>query len=182
MLFVVGGIVLAGLLFVAVMFNMLVSKRNMAEKAFATIDVMLKRRFDLVPNLVETVKGYASHERGTLEKLVELRAQAQKGGISDDEKIRLGIESSPAISRLMMLSESYPDLKANGNFLNLQRTLSEIEEQISAARRAYNAAVTDLNNACEMFPSNIFASMFGFGKKALFSAPESERRNQEVKF
>ena len=182
MLIIVAIILLAPPLFLAIIYNSFVSKRNMAEKAFATIDVMLKKRFDLIPNLVETVKGYAAHERDTLERIVKIRSEALKNGISDNEKIRLGSECAPLLSRILAISESYPDLKANENFLNLQRNLTEIEEQISAARRAYNAAVTDFNNACEMFPGNIFASIFGFSKKTLFIASDDEKRSNELKF
>jgi len=169
------------IIIVALIYNSFISKKNMAEKAFATIDVMLKKRFDLIPGLVETVKGYAKHERETLEKLIEIRATSTKN-ISNDEKIRLGIESAPLMTKLLALSENYPDLKANQNFLNLQKNLTEIEEQISAARRAYNAAVTDFNNSCEMFPGNLFAMLFGFNKKSLFSITEDEKINKHLNF
>lgn len=175
-------ILFALFLFILIIYNSFIFKRNNANKAFATIDVMLKKRFDLIPNLVETVKAYASHERNTLEQIVKLRAEAMKNDISDNEKIRLGSQCSPLLSRIIAISENYPELKANENFLNLQRNLTEIEEQISAARRAYNAAVTDFNNACEMFPGNIFASIFGFSQKALFTASDDEKKNQELKF
>ncbi len=171
-----------GIFLISVMFNIFVSRRNMAEKSFATVDVMLKKRFDLIPNLVETVKAYAGHEKETLERLIQIRALAQRPEVSDREKMLLGSESVPAISRIIMLSESYPDLKANENFINLQRSLNEIEEQISAARRAYNSAITDYNNYCEMFPFSLFAKVFGFKIKPLFSAAQPERESSVVKF
>jgi LemA protein len=161
---------------VIIAYNLFVSRNNQAHQAFSTIDVMLKKRYDLVPNLIEIVKGYAKHEKETLTKLTEIRARAAASG-SDDEKIRLGEEASAAIGRLIAVSESYPELKASQNFLNLQKNLTEIEEQISAARRAYNAAVTDFNNACEMFPTNLFAIFFGFKKRILFTSSGAEKEN-----
>jgi len=164
------------LLAVAVIFNILVYRRNQADNVFSTIDVMLKRRYDLIPNLVETVKGYAKHEKETFEKVAEIRAKAISEGTSTNEKVNLDGEMKSALGRVFAIAESYPDLKANVNFLNLQKNLTDTEEQIAAARRAYNAAVTDFNNSCEMFPTNIFASMFGFQKKNLFQITDDEKQ------
>jgi len=161
---------------VAVFYNILVYRRNQADNVFSTIDVMLKRRYDLIPNLVETVKGYARHERETFEKVAQIRAKAISEGTSTDEKINLDGEMKSALGRIFAIAEGYPELKANENFLNLQKNLTETEEQIAAARRAYNAAVTDFNNSCEMFPTNIFASMFGFQKKNLFQISDNEKQ------
>ena len=164
------------LILVAVIYNILVYRRNQADNVFSTIDVMLKRRYDLIPNLVETVKGYAKHEKDTFEKVAEIRAKAILEGTSTNEKVNLDGEMKSALGRIFAIAENYPELKANENFLNLQKNLADMEEQIAAARRAYNAAVTDFNNSCEMFPTNIFASMFGFEKKKLFQVSDNEKQ------
>ncbi|HCE46824.1 MAG TPA: LemA family protein [Lentisphaeria bacterium] len=166
----------AVLIVVAVIYNLLVYRRNQADNVFSTIDVMLKRRYDLIPNLVETVKGYARHEKETFEKVAGIRAKAISEGTSANEKVNLDGEMKSALGRIFAIAENYPALKADGQFLNLQKNLTEMEEQIAAARRAYNAAVTDFNNSCEMFPTNIFASMFGFQKKNLFQISDNEKQ------
>ena len=160
----------------ALIYNILVYRRNAADNVFSTIDVMLKKRYDLIPNLVETVKGYASHEKETLIKISEMRAKAVSDSTGVNEKINLDGEITNALGKIFAIAENYPNLKANEQFLNLQKNLSEMEEQIAAARRAYNAAVTDFNNSCEMFPTNIFASMFGFEKKKLFQVSDNEKQ------
>lgn len=167
-------------LFVVILYNGLVGKKNQVENAFAGMDTMLKKRYDLIPNLVATVKQYAAHEEGTLSKVTELRAKALQGGLSSDERIALDNQISKAVGGIMVAVESYPDLKANENFLQLQRSLNEVEEQISASRRAYNASVTTYNNAIEMFPSNIMAGMMNYKRKAVFDIPETERANVDV--
>ena len=169
------------LLLLAVFYNSLVSKRNSADKAFASIDAMAKKRYDLIPNLVASVQQYMKHEKETLTQITEMRARATSGNISDEEKIDLDRKISRAVSGIMVAVENYPDLKASSNFLQLQGSLNEVEEQLSAARRFYNAAVTDLNNAVQMFPTNIIASMFGFSTKQLFEISEQERQNVDVK-
>jgi LemA protein len=148
------GIVAVFVLFFIVTYNSLVGKKNQVENAFASIDAMLKKRYDLIPNLVATVKQYAKHESGTLTEITELRAKAMSGGLSSDEQVQVNNQITKAMGGIMVAVENYPELKANENFLQLQRSLNEIEEQISAARRAYNASVTDFNNAIEMFPSS----------------------------
>lgn len=168
------------LLFVFI-YNSLVGKKNQVENAFASIDTMLKKRYDLIPNLVNTVKAYMNHERDTLTKITELRAKAASGGISSDEKVALDNQITKAIGGIMVAVENYPDLKANQNFLQLQGAWNEIEEQISAARRAFNASVTDYNNAVEMFPTNIFAGMMSYKRKQVFEIPEQERQNVSAK-
>ena len=167
-------IVLAGI------YNSFVYKNNVVKNIFSTIDVLLKKRYDLIPNLVETVKGYASHEERLFTKMAELRNKAASPQISDDDKIALDAEITGGMQKLLAVVENYPELKANENYLNLQMTLTEIEDQISAARRAYNAAVTDFNNSCEMFPSNLFANMFGFKRKILFQIISAERKNVKI--
>ncbi|MCB1123495.1 MAG: LemA family protein [Verrucomicrobiae bacterium] len=161
-------------------YNGLVGKKNQVENAFAGIDTMLKKRYDLIPNLVATVKQYATHEKGTLTEITELRAKAMSGGLSSDEQVQVNNALSKALGGIMVAVENYPELKANENFLQLQRSLNEIEEQISAARRAFNASVTDYNNAIEMFPSNIVAGMMSYRRRQLFEIPETERQNVNV--
>ncbi len=174
------GVLVAVLLALVFVFNGLVMKRNRCENAFATIDVMLKKRYDLIPNLVETVKGYAKHERELLAQVTELRARAASGALPTDEAVVLNNRITGLLRRLLVVVEAYPELKANGNFLQLQRALNEIEEQIAAARRAFNAAVMDLNNAVQMFPSSLVASMTGFRERHFLATPEEERGAVDV--
>ena len=162
-------------------YNALIAKKNMVLNVFGTIDALLKKRFDLVPNLVATVKGYAAHEKDLLEEITETRAKALAGRISADQQIQFDSQLTTLLTGLFATVENYPDLKANENFMHLQRTLVELEEQISAARRAYNAAVNDYNNAVEMFPTNIVASMMNYQRKNFFQIPEKERLNVDAK-
>jgi LemA protein len=168
-------------LFAIIGYNRLVGLRNSVDKAFASIDAMAKKRYDLIPNLVATVSKYMEHERGTLTDITEMRAKAVSGNLSDSEKVELDTKITRAVGGIMVAVENYPDLKANQNFLQLQGSLNEIEEQLSAARRAYNAAVTDYNNAVQMFPSNVFAMVFNFKTRPLFEITEQERQNVDVK-
>lgn len=175
--------IILGVLFLwfVISYNSLIRKRNEAQKAFASIDTMAKKRYDLIPNLVATVQQYMQHERQTLTDITEMRAKATSGNLTDNEKIELDAKISRAMSGIMVAVENYPDLKASTNFMQLQGALNEVEEQLSAARRFYNAAVTDFNNAVQMFPTNILASMFNFKAKALFEITEQERQNVDVK-
>lgn len=174
-------IILVGLLLVPVlMYNTLVGKRNQIHNIFGTMDAMLKKRWDLIPNLVETVKGYADHERGLFEAVTRARAQAQRGHLNQDQQVGLENSFMQLLGVVRATVENYPDLKASDHFMHLQRTLNELEEQISAARRAYNASVTDYNNSVQMFPTNIIAGMFGFKEKTLFQIQAGERENPEV--
>ena len=157
-------------------YNSLVGRKNQVLNVFGTIDALLKKRYDLIPNLVATVKGYMQHERTLLAEVTEMRAKAISDRISDDEKVELDNKVTKALSRVFLAVENYPDLKASDNFMHLQRTLTELEEQISAARRAYNAAVTDYNNAVEMFPTNIVASMVNYKRRKCFEISEKERQ------
>ncbi|MBN1846116.1 MAG: LemA family protein [Sedimentisphaerales bacterium] len=168
-------------LFAILLYNSLVGKKNQVENVFGSIDALLKKRYDLVPNLVATVQQYMKHERDTLTKITELRARAVSGNISDDEKVALDNQITKMLGGIMVAVENYPELKANENFLQLQGSMNEIEEQISAARRAYNASVTDYNNAVEMFPTNIMASMMSYRRKNVFEIPDRERENVNVK-
>ena len=174
------GIVAVFVVFFILTYNGLVGKKNQVENAFASIDAMLKKRYDLIPNLVATVKQYAAHESDTLTEITELRAKAISGNLSSDEQVEINNQISKAMGGIMVAVENYPDLKANENFLQLQRSLNEIEEQISAARRAFNASVTDYNNAIEMFPSNLVAGMMNYTRRQLFEIPDEERENVNV--
>lgn len=178
------GIVISGLfflLFFIVVYNSLVRKRNEVDNAFGGMDVQLKKRYDLIPNIVATVKQYASHEKELLEKVTEMRARATSGNLSADEKVALDNQISAGMKSIMVAVENYPDLKASDNFLNLQRTLNEVESQISAARRTYNAVITDYNNGIQTFPSNLVAGMMKLQRKEVFVITETERQNVEVK-
>lgn len=165
------------LIIVVLMYNSLVGKKNQMENAFGSIDAMLKKRYDLVPNLIATVKTYMQHEKDTLTKITELRTKAMSGDISNDEKVAINNQLTKAIGGIMVAVENYPDLKASNNFLQLQASFNEIEEQLSASRRAFNSSVTDYNNAVEMFPTNLLAGMIGYKRKQVFEIPEAERQN-----
>ncbi len=162
-------------------YNSLIGRKNQVANAFSAIDVMLKKRFDLLPNLVETVKQYMQYESELLTKVVELRAQAASGNLSTNQKLDIDTQLSSSIKGLMVNVENYPDLKANQNFLNLQSTWTESEEQIAAARRTYNAAVTDYNNAIMMFPGNMFAGMLNYQTMPVLENTEEERKNISAK-
>ena len=168
-------------LILIVIYNGLIRKKNEVNNAFGGIDVQLKKRYDLIPNLVSTVQQYASHEKELLEKVTNLRSQAVSGNLSNDDRVNLDNQISGALRSLMVSVENYPDLKANSNFLDLQRALNETESQISAARRAYNAAVTDFNNGIETFPGNLMASSMNLSRKEVFEIPEAEKQNVNVK-
>lgn len=166
---------------IVLMYNTLISKKNQVDNIFAGLDAILKKRYDLLPNLVATVKEYMVHERMTLEKITELRSKATTQNLNSAETVALDQQLSSMLGHLMVAVENYPTLKANENFLHLQGTLNEIEEQISAARRAYNQSVTDYNNAIQMFPTNFMAGLMKLEPKELFSVPSSERQNVDVK-
>lgn len=172
------------ILWVFITYNSLVGLRNNAKKAFSGIDVQLKRRSDLIPNLINTVKGYAKHEKELLERVTKARTSIMDASAQGDVKGMAQGENmlSGALKSVFAVAENYPDLKANQNFLELQEQLGETEDQIAASRRIYNENVTDLNNKIQMAPSNIIAGIFGFREEELFEAQESERANVEVKF
>ena len=163
------------------MYNGLVTKRNLVDNAFAGIDVQLKKRYDLIPNLVESVKGYMKHEESVLTKLVALR-NTPFAQLSEEQKTELDQGMRQLINGLRVTVEQYPDLKASENMMHLQRTLNETEEQLAAARRSYNAAVTDYNTSLQTFPTNFLANMFGFAQKQYQEAKEEERQNVKVQF
>ena len=167
------------------LYNNLVKLRNNRENAFANIDVQLKQRHDLVPQLVSTVKGYATHEREVLQRVTEARTVAM-GATGINDKINAENALTSALAGLKVSLEAYPDLKANQNFMHLQTELSDLENKLAAARRFFNSTTRELNNAVGTFPSNIFAKMFKFGKEPMFEVPQEERavydKAPEIKF
>lgn len=170
------------ILWLVAVYNGLIKLKNRADEAWSDIDVQLKRRYDLIPNLIETVKGYAKHEQGTLEKVIQARNQAMQAG-GTAEKAKAENELSQTLKSIFALSESYPDLKANQNFAKLQDELSDTENKIQAARRFYNGNVRDFNIKIEVFPNNIIANKLNFTKKEFFEIEnQEERKNVEVKF
>ncbi len=182
MLFVylfVGFLIVLGLVFVG-LYNGLIGKRNRVDESLSSVDVMLKKRFDLIPNLVGAVDRYMDHESGVLRELTALRARAMTGDLSAEERAEVDRATSAALGQLMIQVEAYPDLKASENFLQLQAALNEIEEQLSAARRTYNAVVTEFNNAIEMVPSNIVAGMMNLARRPYFEVDEGETATPDV--
>ena len=164
------------------LFNRLVTLKNRVAEAWADIDVQLKRRYDLIPNLIETVKGYASHEKGLLEKITQARSEAMNAGSVEQKGVSENALTS-TLKSLFAVSENYPDLKANQNFAKLQDELSDTENKIQAARRFYNANVRDFNTAIEKFPGNLFAKAMNFVSKEFFTIDdETQRQTPEVKF
>ena len=161
--------------------NKLVRKRMRAENAFADIDVHLVKRYDLIPNIVNTVKGYAKHEKSTLEDVVKARNTYLSASTPEDQ-LKADGQLTAAVNKLFALAESYPDLKANESFLSLQKELTTCEEKITYARQFYNDSVLSYNNKIELFPSSIIASMFHFEKEKFFEASAEERKNVQVKF
>lgn len=167
------------------LYNNLVKLRNNRENAFANIDVQLKQRHDLVPQLVATVKGYATHEREVLQRVTEARTAAM-GATTINDKVNAENALTSALAGLKVSLEAYPDLKANQNFMQLQNEIADLENKLAAVRRFFNSATRELNNAVETFPSNIFAKMFGFKKEPMFEVPQEERatydKAPEIKF
>jgi LemA protein len=180
--YVVVGVVGFVLLYAVGTYNKLVRLRQHVSESWSAIDTELKRRYDLIPNLVETVKGYASHERETLQAVIDARARAVASNGTPAEQARDENVLVGALRQLFAVVESYPDLKANQNFLRLQEGLTITEDRIQAARRFYNANVRDLNTRIEVFPSNLIASMFGFEREAFFEIEDAERAVPQVRF
>jgi LemA protein len=156
------------------LYNGLVKKRNNRENAFADIDVQLKQRHDLIPQLVATVKGYAAHEKELLEKITAARAAAM-GATTINDKVKAENELSGALAGLKVSLEAYPDLKANQNFLQLQNEISDVENKLAAVRRFFNSATKELNNAVQTFPGNLLAGIFGFHTEPMFEVSKEER-------
>lgn len=181
---IIAVVVVLGII-IAAIYNNLVKLRNNRENAFADIDVQLKQRFDLVPQLVATVKGYATHEKELLENITAART-AGVNASSIDDKIKADQMLTSALAGLKVQVEAYPDLKANQNFMQLQGELSDIENKLAAVRRYFNSATRELNNAVQTFPSNLIAGMFGFHKEAMYEIEASQRaaveKAPEIKF
>ncbi len=167
------------LLFVLLTYNRLVASKNLVKEAFSTMDVYLKKRWDLVPNLVECVKGYTKHEQETLEEIVKLR-NSKYENMNNGEKIQKGEEIASQISKIMILSESYPDLKASENFVNLSKELVQVENDIENSRKYYNGTVKNYNIDILKFPNNLIASIFGFKEEKMFEAKDYEKENIKV--
>jgi LemA protein len=182
--YVIIGIVVAAILiiiWVITKYNGFIKLSTHLDNSFSQIDVYLKKRFDLIPNLVSTVKGYAKHESETLEKVIAARSAAYKGGVTGDI-VKAEGELSSALSRLMAVSEQYPDLKANTNFIDLQHQLKDIESQLAFSRQFYNDSAMKFNQAIRMFPANIIASMFNFCSREYFKIDEGEKATPKVEF
>lgn len=185
---IIGVVALVAIYFISI-YNRFVALIQRAKEAWADIDVQLKRRYDLIPNLIETVKGYAAHERETLDAVTQARTTATQTHIDAGSVTPAQIEAmanaegalTGALSRLIAVAENYPDLKANTNFLELQRELSDTENKIQAARRFYNGNVRDLNIALESFPSNVVGNMFNFKGETFFELPEDSTEREPVK-
>ena len=173
------GVVALIIVYLILLYNGLVAKRQQCNEAFAGVDVQLKQRQNLVPNLVETVKGYATHEQETLNNVIEARNAAMKASGPTDSAQAENVLSA-SLGKLFALAESYPDLKANTNFLQLQKELSSIEDKIAAARRFYNSAVGDFNTAVEQFPASMLASGWGFSQRDFFDLGEEVRADLSV--
>ncbi len=178
--YIVGIILILLIVYVFATYNSLVGLNNKVKEAFSTMDVYLKKRWDLIPNIVETVKGYAKHEKDAFEEITKMRSGAYES-LTDEEKIKTNEELTKGIGKLIALVEDYPDLKASKNFQKLSEDLTQIEDEIANSRKYYNAVVRLFNNKVEMFPSNLIASMFGYKTKPMFEANEGERENVDVK-
>lgn len=171
------------ILVVVIIYNTLVAKKNQVENSFATIDVMLKKRYDLIPQLVDAVKGYMKHEEKVLTEITELRRKVvSTDGMSSMEKVDINNAMILGMNKIFAQVEDYPDLKASDNFLHLQRSMNEVEAQLSAARRAFNAAVTTYNNTVESFPSNVIANSMNYKRRDVFMIPETEKIRPNVDF
>lgn len=178
-IYIIIGIVVLIVVYVLVTYNSFVKLNNSVKEAFSTMDVYLKKRWDLIPNIVETVKGYAKYEKETLQSIISLR-NSTYDNMSQKEKIEANEKITSGISKIIALAESYPDLKANQNFLDLSTQLSKVEEDISNSRKYYNAVVKNMNDKVLMFPSNIIAKVFGYKEIKMFETSEVERQSIKV--
>ena len=178
LIYIIIAVIVLSIIYASI-YNSFVKLDNKVKEAFSTMDVYLKKRWDLIPNIVETVKSYATYEKDTLKEVVELRNSAYDK-MSDEEKIKTNEQLSNGISKIMVLAEAYPDLKANENFKDLSNQLAKVEDDIANSRKYYNGVVRIYNNKVEMFPSNIFARIFGYKSKAMFEASANERENIKV--
>ncbi len=180
-LYIIIAIVVIIAIFALTTYNSLVRLNNKVKEAFSTMDVYLKKRWDLIPNIVETVKGYAAHEKETLASVINLRNGAYDS-MSDEEKIKANKELSKGVVKIMALAEAYPELKANENFKDLSQQLTRVEEDIANSRKYYNGVVRTFNDKVLVFPNNIFAGLFGFKEREMFEVDAAERENVKVEF
>ena len=180
-IYIIITIIVLIVIYALAIYNSFVQLNNKVKEAFSTMDVYLKKRWDLIPNIVETVKGYAKHEKSTLEDVVKARNTYLSASTPEDQ-LKADGQLTAAVNKLFALAESYPDLKANESFLSLQKELTTCEEKITYARQFYNDSVLSYNNKIELFPSSIIASMFHFEKEKFFEASAEERKNVQVKF
>ena len=179
MIYIIIGIIVLIIIYVLVEYNGFIKINNRVKEAFSTMDVYLKKRWDLIPNLVEVVKGYAKHESGVLEEVTKLRSNTYNN-MSTSDKIATNEELTGALSKIMAVAENYPELKASENFSNLAKELTKVEDDIANARKYYNAVVRKLNTKLEMFPSNIVGNLFGFEQAKMFEAYAEEKNNVKV--
>ena len=180
-LYIIIGIIVILLVYLFITYNNLVKTNNIVKEAFSTMDIYLKKRWDLIPNLVEIVKGYAKHEQDTFMQITNLRANTYDK-MTMNKKIDVNEQLTQEIIKIMAVSENYPELKASDNFLQLSRTLTKIEDDIANSRKYYNGSVRILNTKIQMFPSNIVANMFGFKQASMFEANAEEKSNVKVDF
>lgn len=180
-IYIIIAIVALIIIYAIALYNSLIKLNNKVKESFSTMDVYLKKRWDLIPNLVETVKGYAQHEKDALKEVVELRNSAYDN-MSNEEKIKTNEQLSNSLGKIMALAEAYPDLKANENFKDLSNQLSKIEDDIANSRKYYNGVIRNYNNKVEMFPNSIFTGLFGYKSKTMFEANANERENVKIKF
>jgi len=179
-IYIIIAIIVLILIYFGVTYNSFVKLNNTVKEAFSTMDVYLKKRWDLIPNIVEIVKGYAKHEKLTLKEIIELR-NSTYDNMSANEKVDVNNKLSQVINKLMAIAEAYPDLKANENFKDFSQQLTKVEDDIANSRKYYNGAVRIFNDKVQMFPSNIVAGMLGFKEQKMFEACESVRENVQVK-
>ncbi|THF75841.1 LemA family protein [Cohnella fermenti] len=175
------GIVVIVLLWIMITYNRLIELRNRVRNSWSQVDIIIKNRFDLIPNLIETVSGYAGYERETLSRMTEMRTKYASASSVEDKASASG-DLSAMVGRVMMVAEGYPDLKASANFLYLKEQLADIEDKIRYARQFYNDSVESFNTALAVFPSNLLAGMFGFREEAFFKIDESEKAVPKVEF
>lgn len=178
-IYIIISIIAIIIIYALTLYNSFVKLNNKVKEAFSTMDIYLKKRWDLIPNIVEIVKSYVEHEKDTLKEVVELRNTAYDK-MSDEEKIKKNEQLSNGISKIIALAEAYPDLKANENFKGLSNQLTKIEDDIANSRKYYNGVIRIYNNKVEMFPSNIFARLFAYKSKSMFEASANERENVKI--
>lgn len=180
-LYIIGGIVLLLIIILVGLYNKLAKQKLVVEEASADIETFLKQRYDMIPNLVEIVKGYARHEKETFKEITDMRTKAMSADSLED-KVKYEEKISKGVSKIFAVAENYPELKANTNFQELQTNLKALEDDIQKSRRYYNGAARDFNTMIAVFPNNLLAGMFGYKKVAFFEATEDEKKNVEIKF